>query len=100
VVGRIIKESRDQELRALGISALSGSTSSLALETLLEVCGAGKSILGWRRLPEASREILAALRVLAERWSEDERAMEVVDAAAKSKDPAIRGAVRRGGQAP
>ncbi|MFC1662278.1 hypothetical protein ACFL3S_12645, partial [Gemmatimonadota bacterium] len=94
VVERVVKEPLDPELRALGIRALGSSRSSLALEAIVEVCSPGKTFLGRRRLSSPSPAVLAALAVLSERGPDEPLVREVLNAARKSKDPAIRGAVR------
>lgn len=100
VVSRVVSASRPPELRALGVRTLEGSASTLALETLLDVCSGGKTLLGRRRLAPPSPEVVAAVGVLARSWSHDPRAQEVLELAGKSKDPEIRHAAEREGGRP
>ena len=90
LVSRVIRSGRDPDLRAMAIRALRHSHSNLALETLLEACAGGKSILGRVKLPPTSSEVLAALGVLAEVWSEDRRSAAYLNAARRARDPRIR----------
>ncbi len=93
LVNRVVKaERRSGELRALAAKALRHSRSPLALETLLGLASSGRSLLGRPRVGTRSPELLAALGTLAEVWSDDARAAEVLQAAARSKDPGIRDA--------
>jgi hypothetical protein len=100
VVERIVKEPLAEELQVMGIRALGGSPSPLALECLMEVCDGGRSVLGKQRLLPASPQVVAALGVLAERWSDDPRAGGFLSAARKSKDPEIRAALPDRGNGP
>jgi hypothetical protein len=93
LVSRVVRSDRDPDLRVMAVKALRNSHSNLALEALLEVCNGGKSILGKVKLPPATPELLAALRVLGETWPEDDRAAETLSAARKAKDAEIRGAL-------
>jgi hypothetical protein len=93
LVSRVIRSGRDPDLRAMAIKALRHSNSNLALETLLEACAGGKSILGKVKLPPTTSEVLAALGVLAEVWSEDRRSAAYLNAARRARDPRIREAL-------
>jgi len=86
VVSRVIRSSHASDLRALGVRALGRSKSALGLEALMEVASSGKTILGRRRLASHSPEMVAAIKVLRERWSHDPRAREILDAARKSRE--------------
>ncbi len=97
LVSRVVRSDRDPDLLVMAVKALRHSRSNLALEALLEVCNGGKSILGKVKLPPASPELLAALRVLEAAWGGDGRAREALGAATRSRDPEIRGAVSGGG---
>jgi hypothetical protein len=97
LVSRVVRAGRDPDLRVMAVKALRHSRSNLALEVLLEVCDGGKTILGKVKLPPASRELLAALRVLGEGWSDDQRARETLSAARRAKDARIREALSGGG---
>ena len=89
LVSRVIRSGRDVELRALGVRALRRSRSNLALETLLELCSGGRSILGRMKLAATTAEVVSALQVLDEVWAENPRALELLHLARKSKDPRL-----------
>jgi hypothetical protein len=93
LVSRVIRSGQDHDLRAMAIKALRHSRSNLALETLLEVCAGGKSILGKVKLAPTTSEVLAALGVLAEVWSADRRSAAYLNAARRARDPRIREAL-------
>ena len=94
LVNRVVRsEERPPDVRAAGIKVLARSRSPLALNTLLEITTAGRTLLGRPRLASASTDVLTALRVLAQVWADREEVKDVLDQAARSKDPDIRGAV-------
>jgi hypothetical protein len=96
LVNRVVAaEERSAEIRALGVRALAETPSPLALNTLLDLVSAGKSLFGKARLGAATPEILQALRVLAVRWSDRPEVRDVLELAARSKDPKIRHAATR-----
>jgi hypothetical protein len=98
LVNRVVQSpERSAELRTLGVKALAGSRSPLALTTLLEQCTSGRSLLGRTKLKQASPEMVEALGALAAGWAEREEVKEVLDQASRSKDPQIRRAASRGG---
>ena len=99
LVSRVVRsEKRSPELRAMGARALRHSRSPLALESLLGLATQGRSLLGRARLADRSPALLAALRTLAEVWAGDARAADVLEAAARAKDPDVRAAAEaRGG---
>ena len=91
LVNRVVRaEKRSDELRAMGARALRHSRSPLALESLLGLTSQGRSLLGRARLADKSPALLAALRTLAEVWASDARAADVLEAAARAKDPEVR----------
>ncbi len=97
LVNRVVaSEERTSEIRALGASTLAGTHSQLALNVLLDIASPGKSIFGRAKLAPNSPELLAVLHALAHGWPDDPQATAVLQMAAHSKDPAIRGAVRAG----
>jgi hypothetical protein len=49
--------------------------------------------MGKPRLADKSPEVLAALQTLARSWSADARAQELLQLAARAKDPELRTAV-------
>lgn len=93
LVSRVIRSNHEEDLRAMGVKALRHSHSNLALETLLEVCCEGKSLLRKVKLAPPSPEVLAAVQTLAHTWAGDKRAAEVLSAVRKSKDPGFRGSL-------
>jgi hypothetical protein len=93
LVSRVIRSDHEEDLRAIGVKALRHSRSNLALETLLEVCCEGKSILGKLKLAPPAPEVLAAVQSLAHTWAGDKRAAEVLSAVRKSKEPGFKGAL-------
>jgi hypothetical protein len=78
------------DLRPLALKALGRSRDPSVLPILLEAAQAGWSLLRRPKLPPKSRELLAALRALAEGWQDDPRAAAVLARAAASDDPDIR----------
>jgi len=92
LVSRVVKSDRPSDLRAMGVRALRHSRSPLALEALIEVSSTGKSLLGRRKLAAPSAEVIAALEVLSGTWSKGSKARDILGAARRSKNPAIRNA--------
>lgn len=90
VVERIVKEIPDTELQVMGIRALGGSDSAMALDCLLEACDGGRSVLGKQKLLPTSPQLMAALGVLTRRWADDPQAKKILSAARRSKDPEVR----------
>ena len=80
------------DMRIPAIRLLGASRSPQALETLLSLADGGRTLLGRRRLPGKSRELLTALTALASGWGAEPRAVEVLLVAALSSDPQIRAA--------
>jgi hypothetical protein len=102
LVNRVLRGgTRTSPIRTLAVRVLSVARSPLALSALLDLVTSGRTIFGKTRISSASSEVLAGLRVLAERWSDHPEVKEVIHLAARSKDPEIRGAVhvRQGGAA-
>jgi hypothetical protein len=93
LVSRVVRSDHAEDLRAMGVKALRHSRSNLALETLLEVCCEGKSILGKVKLAPPSPEVLAAVQTLAHTWAGDKRAAEVLSAVRRSREPGFRGSL-------
>jgi hypothetical protein len=98
LVSRVIRAEQPADLKAIGIRALRSSKSSLALETLIELSGSGKTLFGRRKLAPTSPEMLAALQALHASWSDDPKARELLKVALKSKNPEIRNAVSSTGE--
>lgn len=97
LVNRVIgSDQRSEEIRTLGVRCLENSSEPLARTGLLEVVASGKTLFGKVRVANKNNLVLEALRVLASKWAGDEAVELVLDAAMKSKDPDLRGAVRVG----
>jgi hypothetical protein len=84
------------DLRVLALRALGTSPSRAALETLLRVCSAGRTLLGKAKLAPKSPELLVALSALASAWRGDSRARAILARAAAAADPEIRAATDPG----
>jgi len=96
IVNRVVKGEHAADVRVQGIRALGRSRSTLALDTLVEMVSGGRSLLGRVRLADPTREVLAAVRALAQSWSEHPNAKPFLEQAAKSKEPEMKLAVRVG----
>lgn len=103
VVPVLAKRMRDTdfppEFRVMALDLLGRSTSTLALDALLEQASAGTTLLGKARLAGRSAELLAALRGLARNWPNERRARALLDMAERSREDSIRMAARRPGAA-
>jgi hypothetical protein len=88
---------RPEELRALALRAVGGlrraTTKGIAIRLALQKGG----FLRKARLNAKGPELLAALRVLAQHWGDDESAATALELAAESEDNEIRAAGRRRG---
>jgi hypothetical protein len=86
-----------EELRIHAVRALGQSGERAALDALLHLVDGGKSILGKPKLAPPTPIVLAAIRALADVWSTDPRANDMLALARGSSDPELRqaaGAVR------
>ena len=99
VVALVNNRTLPPDLRVPAIRLLGAARSPQALETLLALADGGRTLLGRRRLPPKSRELLAALSALASGWGTEPRAVEVLLVAAVSSDPQIRAATDPDGAA-
>src|SRR5207249_3720053 len=61
------------DLRVLAIRALGATTAPAALEALLRLTTAGRTLFGKERLPPKSPELLVALAALVTGWAHDPR---------------------------
>lgn len=77
------------ELGRAAVRALAGLGSARALRALVDLC-LWRRWLFWKRLAPASPPVLEAIRALAARWPEDQRAQAVLRRAARSGDPDLR----------
>ena len=96
LVNRVVTSpERSSEIRALAVKVLAGNRSPLVLNTLIGLVSTGRSFFGKARLAPASLEMVQALRILAEGWPEKTEVREILQQAARSKDPYIRSALPR-----
>jgi hypothetical protein len=96
---RITETDFPPEFRVMALELLGRSTSTLALDALLDYASAGTTLLGKARLAGRSAELLAALRGLARNWQNERRARALLDMAERTRDESIRMAARRPGAA-
>src|SRR5438105_4098964 len=75
------------DVRTLAVRALGHARARAALEALLRLASAGRTLFGREKLPPKSPELLAALAGLASGWPQDPRARAVLRRAAESRDP-------------
>ncbi|HMA41651.1 MAG TPA: hypothetical protein VKP10_16360 [Gemmatimonadales bacterium] len=99
VVAVVNNRTLPSDMRVPAIRLLGAGRSPQALETLLALADGGRTLLGRRRLPPKSRELLTALAALASGWGTEPRAVEVLLVAAVSSDPQIRAATDPDGAA-
>jgi len=93
LVHRVVRNpDRSPELRALGVRMLATVRSSLVLATLLDVATSGKTLFGRPRLAPTAPDVLVALRGLSTFWPDVEEVRELVQQAARAKDPEVRSA--------
>jgi hypothetical protein len=78
------------DLRVLAIRALGYATAPAALETLLRLTTAGRTLFGREKLPPKSPELLVALTALYIGWRKYPRARARLARAAASSDREIR----------
>jgi hypothetical protein len=98
LVGRATDRSLATDLRVLAIRALGHTAVPAALETLLQLTSAGRTLFGRERLPPKSPELLVALAALATGWHQNTRARARLARAAASGDREIRHAADPGGR--
>ncbi|MFC1575890.1 hypothetical protein ACFL5A_04535 [Gemmatimonadota bacterium] len=97
IVSRVVKSDRSPDLKAMALRSLRKSKSNLALEALLIVASAGKSVFGRPRLAPSAPDVLAALQVLRMSWAQHPKASAVLNLARKAKDPEMRKAASHEG---
>jgi HEAT repeat protein len=78
------------ELRIHAIRALGQCRERAALDALLSLADGGKSVLGKPKLAPPTPIVLAAIQALAEVWSTDRQASDVLALARGSSDPVLR----------
>jgi len=92
LAGRATDRALPPDVRTLAVRALGHARASAALEALLRLTSAGRTLFGREKLSPKSPELLAALAGLASGWPEDPRARELLRRAAASSDPDIQAA--------
>src|SRR5881398_3952125 len=92
LAGRALDRGLPPDVRTLAVRALGYARAPAALEVLLRLASAGRTLFGREKLPPKSAELLAALAGLATAWEADPRARAVLRRAAASHDPDIRAA--------
>jgi HEAT repeat protein len=98
LAGRALDRSLPPDVRTLAVRALGYARTPAALEPLLRVASAGRTLFGRQKLPPKSSDLLAALAGLASAWQQDPRASAVLRRAAASSDPDIQAAADAGGR--
>lgn len=98
LVGRATDRALPTDLRVLAIRALGHAAAPAALETLLQLTSAGRTLFGRGKLAAKSPELLVALAALATGWHQNTRARARLARAAASGDREIRHAAAPGGQ--
>jgi hypothetical protein len=93
VMKRVLQAERPPLLKAAGIRTLTGLGTPWVRDGLLSIVVDGRSLLGKARLADPDPAVLAALRVLADSWAEDDEVAPVLRQARRSKDPEVRRAV-------
>ena len=83
----------NEELRLQAIRLLAESNNPLIVPQLLRLVRTTRGIFRRTRLQAKSRTMLAALEVLARRWSNHRPVLAVLHQAEKSSDPEIRAAL-------
>lgn len=93
VVNRILRSDHPPELRAMAVRVLEPVRSPSVRDALVALAEGGRSLLGKVKVADRAPDVVAALSVLGRRWSGEDSVKPLLKAAARSKDPAIRGAV-------
>ena len=94
IANRLMHEELPADIRIHLIRLLGQVRNPLAVDALLKLVVAGKTIWGTIRLAEKTPFLLVALSTLAEHWPRDPRAAPALERAAKSKDPEVSAAAR------
>src|SRR5205807_1169374 len=90
LAGRAVDRALPPDVRTLAVRALGCARAPAALEVLLRLTSAGRTLFGREKLPPKSAELIAALAGLASAWQQEPRARAVLRRAAASSDPEIR----------
>ncbi|HZH80833.1 MAG TPA: hypothetical protein VFD68_06000 [Gemmatimonadales bacterium] len=97
LISRATERTLPTDLRVLAIRALGHTSTPAALETLLQLTSAGRTLFGREKLPPKSPELLVALAALVTGWQQNPRARARLARAATSGDREIRHAADPGG---
>ncbi|HXI63814.1 MAG TPA: hypothetical protein VNH14_04845 [Gemmatimonadales bacterium] len=97
LISRATDRTLPTDLRVLAIRALGHTSTPAALETLLQLTSAGRTLFGREKLPPKSPELLVALAALVTGWQQNGRARARLARAAASGDHEIRHAADPGG---
>ncbi len=97
LISRATDRALPTDLRVLAIRALGHTATPAALETLLQLTSAGRTLFGREKLPPKSPELLVALAALFTGWQQNPRARARLARAAASGDREIRHAADPGG---
>ena len=97
LVSRATDRALPTDLRVLAIRTLGHTATPAALETLLQLTSAGRTLFGRENLPPKSPELLVALAALFAGWQQNPRARARLARAAASGDREIRHAADPGG---
>lgn len=90
LISRATDRGLPTDLRVLAIRALGHATAPAALEALLQLTSAGRTLFGRDKLPPKSPELLVALGALVAGWQQNPRAQARLARAAASGDREIR----------
>src|SRR5207237_7948171 len=96
LAGRALDRALPPDVRTLAVRALGYARAPAALEALLRLASAGRTLFGREKLPPKSAELVAALAGLASGWHDEPRARAVLRRAAASHDPDVRAAADAG----
>jgi hypothetical protein len=96
LAGRAQDRALPRDVRTLAVRALGHAGTPAALDVLLRLASAGRTLFGREKLPPKSAELLAALAGLASGWQRDPRVRAVLRRAAASPDPDIQAAADAG----
>ena len=97
LISRATDRALPTDLRVLAIRTLGHTATPAALETLLQLTSAGRTLFGREKLPPKSPELLVALAALVTGWQQNPRARARLARAAASGDREIRHAADPGG---
>lgn len=88
-VNRAMHDERSDEIRALAVRSVQDSDSLLVRDALLAMAAPSRSFFGRPRLAPPSAATVAAVEVLARKWSLDPEVRPVLEKARRSRDPEL-----------